>query len=75
MAQPGSGLVHVYAQASGAGTDLILFVVADAVEAAEGYAAEVLGRALTVCGTGSELVRCTVELFLPAAEAQLPPDL
>ncbi|MFC5908677.1 hypothetical protein [Streptacidiphilus monticola] len=70
-----SRLVHVFAQPSESGSgrwvDLILFVVADGVEAAEGYAATLLRGVLAECDTGLELVRCAVELFLPAAEAQL----
>ncbi|MEZ0094093.1 hypothetical protein [Streptacidiphilus sp. EB129] len=54
--------------------DLVLFVIAGAVETAEDSAAALLRRALASSGTGLVLDHCAVELFTPAAEALLGPD-
>ena len=73
-----SHLVHVFAQpaedTSECVVNLILFVVADGVEAAEGYAADLLRQVLAEDGSGLELIHCAVELFIPAVEAQLSGD-
>lgn len=72
-ARPGEGLSHVYAQPSDVGMDLVLFVIADAVEAAEQFAAALLCRALANTGTGLQLAECVVDLFIPGTEAQFGP--
>ncbi|MHA6758666.1 hypothetical protein [Streptacidiphilus sp. PAMC 29251] len=72
-ARPCEGLGHVYAQASDVGMDLVLFMVADAVEVAERFAIAVLDRALASSGSGLRIIECAVDLFIPGTEARMNP--
>ncbi len=71
---PADGLEHAYAQPSGYGADLVLFLVAADLVAAERAAAQLVARAQDGGMADCAPLSCEAELVVPFAEAALPPD-
>jgi hypothetical protein len=74
VSDPTDGLEHAYAQPSGLGADLVLFLVADDLVAAERAAARLVARAQDAGLTDCAALTCEAELVVPFAEAALHPD-
>jgi hypothetical protein len=67
-------LAHVYVRPAARGAELVLFVLADGLEAAEDFARFLTEGALNASELGLSLASCVATLFLPAAEAALEED-
>jgi hypothetical protein len=70
----GDGLQHIYVQATRCGADVVVFLLADGLAAAERTAAGLIERARQAGLVGCEPTTCEVELIVPFAEAALPRD-
>ncbi|AUG79417.1 hypothetical protein CFP65_4689 [Kitasatospora sp. MMS16-BH015] len=64
-------LSHVYAQPGGPGLELVLFLRAERIEAAEQVAGELVRRGVVAEGLPFTVTHCAVDLLLPDFEGRL----
>jgi hypothetical protein len=74
-ARPEHRLEHLYARPSAHGASLVLFIIAPDLETAEETASQLYWRTGLEDSAGCRLVRCSVQLIVPIAEASLRSDL
>jgi hypothetical protein len=74
VAGPQDGLEHVYAQPSGPGVGVVLFLIAPGQRAAEATARSLFNRSCEAGLSGYRLVRCRAELLPGLPGRQSPTE-